>query len=136
MPNREPPPRWGQISWDFSTGPEFERHLVWMGEFVRAEIWPMFIVPVGTPGVHILRDVPTMGHPVESFGRPGGHAEIRYEGVRVGGDALAHPARLPAARRRDPERARADPAGRGPGEVRRLLDAVTANDWIRSIRLW
>jgi acyl-CoA dehydrogenase len=32
----------------------------------------MFIVPVDTPGVTILRDVPTMGHPEESFGRPGG----------------------------------------------------------------
>src|SRR5262245_36362704 len=48
----------------------------------------MFIVPVDTPGVRILRDVPTMGHPGETFGRPGGHAEIRYEGVRVGADAL------------------------------------------------
>jgi acyl-CoA dehydrogenase len=48
----------------------------------------MFIVPVDTPGVQILRDVPTMGHPAETFGRPGGHAEIRYEGVRVGADAV------------------------------------------------
>jgi len=48
----------------------------------------MFIVPVDTPGVTILRDVPTMGHPEESFGRPGGHAEIRYENVRVGPEAL------------------------------------------------
>jgi len=32
--------------------------------------------------------VPTMGHPGETFGRPGGHAEIRYEGVRVGPEAL------------------------------------------------
>jgi acyl-CoA dehydrogenase len=48
----------------------------------------MFIVPVGTPGVNILRDVATMGHPAETFGRPGGHAEIRYEGVRVGPEAL------------------------------------------------
>jgi acyl-CoA dehydrogenase len=48
----------------------------------------MFIVPVGTPGVNILRDVPTMGHPSESFGRLGGHAEILYQGVRIGPDAL------------------------------------------------
>ena len=43
----------------------------------------MFIVPVDTPGVNILRDVPTMGHPFESFGRLGGHAEIVYEDARI-----------------------------------------------------
>jgi len=48
----------------------------------------MFIVPVDTPGVNILRDVPTMEHPEESFGKLGGHAEIRYEDVRVGPEAL------------------------------------------------
>jgi acyl-CoA dehydrogenase len=48
----------------------------------------MFIVPVDTPGVNIVRDVPTMEHPGESYGKLGNHAEIRYEGVRVGPDAL------------------------------------------------
>jgi acyl-CoA dehydrogenase len=48
----------------------------------------MFIVPTDTPGVNIIRDVPTMEHPQESFGKLGGHAEIRYEGVRVGPEAL------------------------------------------------
>jgi acyl-CoA dehydrogenase len=48
----------------------------------------MFIVPVDTPGVNIVRDVATMEHPQEEFGKLGGHAEIRYEGVRVGPDAL------------------------------------------------
>jgi acyl-CoA dehydrogenase len=48
----------------------------------------MFIVDVGTPGVNIVRDVPTMEHPAEHFGRYGGHAEIVYENVRVPGDAL------------------------------------------------
>ena len=43
----------------------------------------MFIVPADTPGVRILRDVATMEHPAEEFGKLGGHAEIRYEGVRV-----------------------------------------------------
>jgi acyl-CoA dehydrogenase len=51
----------------------------------------MFIVPVDTPGVRILRDVPTMEHPEEHFGRYGGHAEILYEGVRVPKDALLGP---------------------------------------------
>jgi acyl-CoA dehydrogenase len=48
----------------------------------------MFVVPVDTPGVEIARDIATMGHPAESFGRYGGHAEIRYDGVRVPADAL------------------------------------------------
>ncbi|UTI66934.1 acyl-CoA dehydrogenase family protein [Paraconexibacter antarcticus] len=43
----------------------------------------MFIVPVDTPGVNILRDVSTMEHPQEEFGKLGGHAEIRYENVRI-----------------------------------------------------
>jgi acyl-CoA dehydrogenase len=48
----------------------------------------MFIVPVDTPGVRILRDVPTMEHPYERFGAYGGHAEILYEDVRVPQEAL------------------------------------------------
>src|SRR5215212_1471790 len=43
----------------------------------------MVIVPTGTPGVNILRDVPTMGEPDHRTGEPGGHAEILYEDVRV-----------------------------------------------------
>jgi acyl-CoA dehydrogenase len=43
----------------------------------------MFVVPVDTPGVRILRDVGTMEHPEESFGRYGNHAEIAYEDVRI-----------------------------------------------------
>ncbi len=48
----------------------------------------MFLVPVDTPGVRLLRDVPTMEHPYERFGAYGGHAEILYEDVRVPKDAL------------------------------------------------
>src|SRR5881275_70317 len=48
----------------------------------------MFIVPADTPGVNILRDVPTMEHPQEEFGKYGGHAEVLYEDVRVPADAL------------------------------------------------
>ena len=43
----------------------------------------MFIVPADTPGVNILRDVATMEHPQEEFGKLGGHAEILYEDVRI-----------------------------------------------------
>src|SRR6202008_2027828 len=48
----------------------------------------MFVVPVDTPGVRIVRDVPTMEHPVERHGLFGGHAEVIYENVRVGREAL------------------------------------------------
>jgi acyl-CoA dehydrogenase len=43
----------------------------------------MIIVPADAPGVRILRDIPTMEHPQEHYGRYGGHSEIVYEGVRV-----------------------------------------------------
>jgi acyl-CoA dehydrogenase len=43
----------------------------------------MIIVPTNTPGVNILRDVPTMGEPDHKTGEPGGHAEILYENVHV-----------------------------------------------------
>ncbi len=43
----------------------------------------MIIVPVATPGVRIVRDIPTMEHPAEHFGVYGGHSEILYEDVRV-----------------------------------------------------
>jgi acyl-CoA dehydrogenase len=48
----------------------------------------MFVVDVDTPGVEIVRDVPTMEHPEESFGRYGNHSEIRYHDVRVPKEAL------------------------------------------------
>ena len=51
----------------------------------------MLIVPVDTPGVKILRDIPTMEHPYEHYGRYGGHSEIVYEDVRVPADALLGP---------------------------------------------
>jgi acyl-CoA dehydrogenase len=43
----------------------------------------MILVPTDTPGVEILRDVATMEHPVESFGRFGNHSEVVYIDVRV-----------------------------------------------------
>jgi len=43
----------------------------------------MVLVPADTPGVEVVRDVPTMEHPVAHPGRLGGHAEIRYRDVRV-----------------------------------------------------
>jgi acyl-CoA dehydrogenase len=48
----------------------------------------MFIVDAGTPGVTVVRDVATMEHPYDSFGRYGSHAEILYEDVRIPAGAL------------------------------------------------
>jgi acyl-CoA dehydrogenase len=49
----------------------------------------MFVVPTDTPGVDIVRDIPTMTHPEGgTFGRPGGHSEIIYRDVRVPADHL------------------------------------------------
>lgn len=48
----------------------------------------MLIVDADAPGVTIVRDVATMEHPYESFGRYGNHAEILYENVRVPVEAL------------------------------------------------
>ncbi|MEZ0075329.1 acyl-CoA dehydrogenase family protein [Planotetraspora sp. GP83] len=43
----------------------------------------MIVVPAGAPGVRVLRDVPSMEDPSGRFGLAGGHAEIRYDDVRV-----------------------------------------------------
>ena len=51
----------------------------------------MFIVPADAPGVTIVRDVATMEHPQEHFGRYGGHSEILYEDVRLPAGALLGP---------------------------------------------
>jgi acyl-CoA dehydrogenase len=48
----------------------------------------MFIVPVDTPGVNLVRDVPNMENPTQHFGMLGGHTEIVYDDVRLGHDAL------------------------------------------------
>ena len=48
----------------------------------------MFLVPVDTPGVNLVRDVANMEQPYEHYGMLGGHTEIRYENVRLGHDAL------------------------------------------------
>jgi acyl-CoA dehydrogenase len=51
----------------------------------------MFVVPVTTPGVNILRDVGSMDDPEVVYGRFGNHAEILYEDVRVPSDHLIGP---------------------------------------------
>jgi len=43
----------------------------------------MIIVPASAPGVRVLRDIPTMEHPVEHSGTFWAHSEIVYDNVRV-----------------------------------------------------
>jgi len=43
----------------------------------------MILVPTSTPGLDVVRDIPTMEHPETEFGRFGNHAEIYYRDVRV-----------------------------------------------------
>ena len=86
----------------------------------------MFIVPADTPGVNILRDVPTMEHPQEEFGKLGGHAEIVYDDVRIPASQPARQRRrgipdLPAAPLPGPHPSLHALAGRGAAGVRHAL---------------
>jgi acyl-CoA dehydrogenase len=51
----------------------------------------MIVVEKNTPGMTILRDIPTMHEPVVDFGRLGNHAEILLENVHVPKDHLIGP---------------------------------------------
>ena len=51
----------------------------------------MFVVPVGTPGVTIVRDVGSMDDPENHYGRFGNHAEILYQDVRIPAENLIGP---------------------------------------------
>ncbi|HEY8081806.1 MAG TPA: acyl-CoA dehydrogenase family protein [Acidimicrobiales bacterium] len=51
----------------------------------------MFVVPVGTAGVTIVRDVGSMDDPRVVYGQFGNHAEIAYEDVRIPADHLIGP---------------------------------------------
>jgi len=48
----------------------------------------VFVVPTGTPGMDIVRDIGTMAHPDTAYGRPGNHAEIVFRDCRVPADHL------------------------------------------------
>jgi alkylation response protein AidB-like acyl-CoA dehydrogenase len=48
----------------------------------------ILMVPAGTPGMDIRRDIPTMAHPDVRTGQRGGHAEIVFTGCRVPADHL------------------------------------------------
>jgi acyl-CoA dehydrogenase len=48
----------------------------------------ILIVPAGTPGMEVVRDIPTMSHPDAEYGRAGNHAEVVFRDCRVPKDHL------------------------------------------------
>ncbi len=48
----------------------------------------MILVPADTPGVDVVRDVPTMEDPFPHYGKIGAHAEVLYRDVRVPAENL------------------------------------------------
>jgi alkylation response protein AidB-like acyl-CoA dehydrogenase len=48
----------------------------------------VLVVPTGTPGMEIVRNIGTMAHPSPDLGRSGGHAEILFRDCRVPADHL------------------------------------------------
>jgi acyl-CoA dehydrogenase len=51
----------------------------------------MIVVERDTPGLTILRDIPSMHDPEVEFGRLGNHAEVLLDDVRVPNDHLIGP---------------------------------------------
>jgi acyl-CoA dehydrogenase len=51
----------------------------------------MIVVEKNTPGMTILRDIPTMQDPTGAYGRLGNHAEVLLDNVRVSKDHLIGP---------------------------------------------
>jgi acyl-CoA dehydrogenase len=48
----------------------------------------ILIVPAGTPGMDVVRDIGTMAHPEAEYGRTGNHAEVVFRDCRVPKDHL------------------------------------------------
>jgi len=48
----------------------------------------VFVVPRGTPGFEIVRDIATMSHPDAEYGRPGNHSYLRFTDCRVPADHM------------------------------------------------
>jgi alkylation response protein AidB-like acyl-CoA dehydrogenase len=48
----------------------------------------VFVVPTGTPGMEIVRDIGTMAHPEVEYGQYGNHAEILFRDCHVPDDNL------------------------------------------------
>jgi acyl-CoA dehydrogenase len=58
------------------------------GDVPAHRAFSMFLVPAGTPGLQVLRDIPTMAEPDARFGEFGNHAEVIYDNVRVPASAV------------------------------------------------
>jgi acyl-CoA dehydrogenase len=54
------------MAWDFSTDPDFQAHLDWMAEFVRAEIWPLETLDLDHP--QLMRAIAPLQEEVKARG--------------------------------------------------------------------
>ena len=91
----------------------------------------VFVVPTGTPGMEIVRDIGTMAHPDAEYGRLGNHAEIVFE-------RLPRAGRPPDRRARRGVRARAAAARRRSHPPRDALarpGAAVARHHVRAGRV-
>src|SRR5439155_12717277 len=85
----------------------------------------MFVVPAGTPGMQIVRDIGTMAHPDVEYGRAGNHAEIVFESCRVPADHLiGEPGEGLVLAQPRPAGGRNQPALRWLGQAQRSLDIM------------
>jgi acyl-CoA dehydrogenase len=99
------------------TNPDADRHR-------RAS---MFVVERGTPGLNILRDVPTMHHPYEPAipSTSGGHAEVKFVDCRVpAGNMIGEPGDAFLLAQRRLNGGRIHHAMRWVGQCRRAFDML------------
>ena len=129
------------MSWDFSTDPDFQEQLDWMGEFVRQEIWPLEAIwhELGSTGCaralaplqEQVKAARAVGRPPAARARRPGHgpgaprpdardprhladraARVRQRRARLG------QLRDPRARRHRPSRRTAGCTRCSPGDLR------------------
>ena len=109
----------GQKWWTSGAGDPRCKFFIFMGvtdpNAERHQRHSMVIVPVGTPGVKILRMLPVFGH----LGEPHGHAEIVYDDVRLPKDHVIA----------GPGRGFEIAQGRlGPGRIHHCMRAIGASE--------
>jgi len=109
----------GQKWWTSGAGDPRCKFFIFMGvtdpNAERHQRHSMVIVPVGTPGVKILRMLPVFGH----LGEPHGHAEIVYDDVRLPKDHIIA----------GPGRGFEIAQGRlGPGRIHHCMRAIGASE--------
>src|SRR5262244_2758799 len=72
------------MSWDFSTEPEFERHLEWMRGFVRDEVWPLETIVDDLPREALLAAIRPLQQEVKDRGLWAAHLDPELGGQGFG----------------------------------------------------